>query len=241
MVSALQDLGVTDGQVTQGYGNAPASAGFHRSEGYIDGHRYSSCVDLTWGLASEAMKDHLVAAGFAPFFRQWAGNYHIHCVYVGARDSKGKVAILPGPRTQIIDFTRGLNGLVNHSALVGKFAPTELQRDTIRTAYETWAPHVATKVYSPAGKWIPCYAFLEDSSVRCEVRAFMAALRVPVVWVKDVLYATVQGKNVNLAPARIKVEGDFARGNLRSLAELIGLKATFAASANKDYYTITLS
>src|ERR1035437_10737392 len=101
MAAALQELGVADGQVTQGYGYAAASAGCHAPEGrtacYPAGHPFSSCADLDYGLAAAEFVDRLIDAGFCPFVREegngWSGASHIHCVYVGARDWRGQVTL----------------------------------------------------------------------------------------------------------------------------------------------------
>ena len=231
MASALRELGVTEGQITQGWGYAPASANYHAPEGRTDkypaGHPYSSCVDLSWSLRSQGFKDRMVAAGFCPFFRDWAGNQHIHAVFVGARDGENKVRLLPGPRTQVVDYTRGRDGLVGHDPLAGELAPTPEQREQVRVRYEAWAPQVGTRVYSPEGAWIPCYAFLERDAVRCEARAFLTWWGVYVTWRNGQMEATYRGQALDLSAAKLRLEGQFTRGEVRALGAALGLGVEF--------------
>ena len=150
MAAALQECGLTTDDVIQGYGNAAASAGYHDPEGraacYPAGHRFSSCVDLPYDQASNALVDHLTAAGFCVFVRQdgngWNGASHMHCVYVGAegwpaqsipqdRSQWPQATILAGPRMQIVDFIHGRNGLVGH-APIAVYVPSADQRAFIQ-------------------------------------------------------------------------------------------------------------
>ena len=234
MAANLKNIGIKEWQITQGYGTAKASAGYHKPEGTIDNHFYSSCVDLTWSIASIELKDRLIEAGFCPFFREWTGNYHIHAVFVGAKDGYGKVRILPGPRMQIIDYINGKDGLVGHNMLVGKYAPNAEQRLQIKRQYEAWAPHVNTKVFSSTGSQINCYAFMEPyaSKTRCEVRSFYEWWGVKVFWDGSKIACSYKDKLLDTSKAEIKIEGSFARGNIRQLAEALGLTIDFREIEN---------
>ncbi len=230
-VDTLEELGITSGQVTQGVGNAPASAGYHSPEGENPAdHKYSSCVDLSYSLADRPLFDRLVAAAWCPFVRDtgsFATNKHIHCITVGLRDSADRVRILPGPRMQIIDFCAGRDGLVQHGNLPAKWKPSATQRDFMRAAYTAWAPGVATKVYAPEGNQIVCYAFLEGDTIRCEARAFLLYWGALVTWHTDHLEASLGGKVLDLAKCNFRIEGAFTRGDLRPLAEALGLHVKF--------------
>lgn len=244
MAKPLQRLGVEDWQITQGWGSARASAGFHSAEGKVDGHSYSSCVDLTFGLADRGREFYarLVEAGFCPFYRyggSWAGNEHIHAVFVGISPCR----ILAGPRQQVIDFTRGLNGLVGHAALTGTWAPTADERAQILEQYRAWAPHVATAVLSPEGKALNCYAFYDLNTVRCEAAAALAWWGYKLDQ-KTLVARNAKGKtlDLNAIGCRPKLEGgQFIRANVRQLHEALGLKVAFEWAADKRSATIRLS
>jgi len=228
--AALRELGVTSGQITQTVGNAPASAGFHAAEGQIDGNDYTSCIDLSWSLASPEFKARMVMAGFAPFFRHtgsFADNRHIHAVSIGLRDSQRRCRILAGPRQQIIDATRNLNGLVGHSPIESAYAFTKDEMKLMYENYADWVPDVATKVLTPEGNQIVCYAFLEQDSVRCNLRPFAKYWGVKVEWDEQAHRAvcSLDGRTLDLSSADMRLEGgEFTRLNVRGIAEAIGLK-----------------
>ncbi len=235
MAAALRELGVKDGQITQGWGYAKASAGYHAPEGRTargpEGHPFSSCVDLSFRLASRRFVDRLIAAGFCPFVREhgqgWSGASHLHCVYVGATDWRGQVTLLPGPRMQIIDYLRGRNGLVGHGPMIC-YPPDAGQRAGLAAAYAAWAPSVATRVLAPEGTAIPCYAFLEREAVRCEARAFLEHFGAEVCGMGAGLRARYQGADLDLSGARPKLAGEFTRADVRGLATALRLEVEFA-------------
>ena len=240
------------GQVTQTDGTAViASAGYHNPESTIDGHPFSSCTDLDFALASDALVDHLISAGVCPFVREsgngWNGSSHIHCVTVGLRDRADNVTILPGPRMQIIDYCRGRNGLVGHAALAC-YVPTADQRASLYARYSAWAPSVATKVLSPEGGAIPCYAFLEPNSVggqtaRCEARGFLEfwGATIKAGTSGPALAAEYKGAEISLAAAYPCMEGDFTRADVRGLAEALRLGISFDWSADKSSAVVKLA
>jgi len=229
MEEGLKNCGIKEEDITQGWGFASASNGFHAPEGWIDGHKFSSCVDLTWRVASVQLKSRLVEAGFCPFFRDWPGNMHIHCVFVGAKDARGKVTILPGPRMQIIDFINGKNGLASHKPITGVYAPTADEREQIKEQYAKWAPHYATRVLTGDGRQIKCYAFYDNSNVRCEIKSFLLAYGYPMYMEGNKVYVILRnGKKESLDHCRPRLEGgQFVRGDIRPLAETIGKSVTF--------------
>ena len=234
--AVLRELGVEDGQITQGWGTAVvASAGYHNPEGRTakvpGGQAFSSCVDLSYHLASRGFLDRLTAAGLAGFVRDagsFSGNAHIHCIHVGLVDWRGRVTILTGPRTQIIDYTRGLSGLAGHLPITGRWRPTDQQRQQVQNLYEAWAPSVATRVYAPDGKWIPCYAFFELGTVRCEARPLLEWGGATVGWDGHSLTARIDVRPLDLGAARLRVAVEYVRGDVRALAAALGYSVKFA-------------
>lgn len=238
--AALTKLSVTDGQVTQAYGNAHASVGFHNAEGQYHRKPYSSCVDLSWGLANIDFFHRMANAGFAVFFSDWPGNQHIHAVHVGLTDDGGTCRILPGPRQQIIDWCAGLDGLKHHATMTGKFKPTKGERDTLRKQYAGWVPDYATTVFSPEKKVIRCYAFLEAGSVNCDIDAFLAWWG--FAWDGTTGHIKGNGKDIDVPGVQIDIAGgQWSRGSIRPFAEAIGLTVTFEWAADKSSCLIKLT
>jgi len=227
----LEQLGVTDDDVTQGWGDAPASAGYHAAEGFYAGRRFSSCVDLSWrsDFCNPDWRSRAVAAGLCPFYRDWTGNQHIHCVHVGLRDTKGRVTILDGPRMQIVDFTRGLDGLVGHNKLTGPLAPTADERAFIRDKYAAWAPSYATAVYVQ-GKRLRCYAWLTADAVTVEVRPVLEAMGftiLDVTGVEGLLLRDPSGERFRIAGGMYRA-GEFMRCPVRELVTMISAQRRYA-------------
>jgi len=115
----LRCSGVTASRITQTIGSAPASAGYHASDGTADGLQYCAAVDLrTRDLSHEevrALLDQLGRNGFAAWYRQpgsdgWPSSQspHIHAVFAGVR-------MKPQLRGQVRDFLENRNGLSSHS------------------------------------------------------------------------------------------------------------------------------
>jgi hypothetical protein len=249
MKAALKELGVNDNQISQTVGSATASVGFHESEGNCkDGnatHPFSSCVDLTYQLASPEFKSNMVEASFCPFVRDtgsFATNRHIHAVYVGLKDSHGKVSILPGPRAQILDYINGKNGLVGHAYLTGKYSPTQDERQQIDKQYKDWMPHHSTTVLSPEGNVIDCLAFLEQDAVRCEIPSFYDYWSIKQTITSNGYHFYNEGTELNISNAHPKIEGGtFLRGDLRAIANAIGLGITFTWTDDKSSCIVQLS
>lgn len=223
MAKNLSNIGIKSEKVTQGYGYATASAGFHSPEGWIvdnyGRHRYSSCVDLSASLGFTAsLKSRLVAAGFCPFFRDWPGNKHIHCVYVGLS------TILDGPKSQIIDYINGKNGLVGHDKLTGELSPTDIEKKNIKAAFDASDGHNTVKVYYKDSE-IKCYAFLgkilgePEEITRCELRPFVEFFGAKIL---DGQYLLYNGKTFDFSKCNSKLEGQFTRVNIRPITELLG-------------------
>ena len=239
MEMALRDLGIGSDKVTQGWGSAAASAGYHEPVGWVNFHQYSTCVDLSASLGFTAeLKSHLVAAGFAPFFRDWAGNRHIHCVYVG------DLPLLAGPKQQVMDYTNGLDGLVDHAPIEGVLAPTPTERDIIRNAFATKVPHVAVDVLTPSGARINCYSFVErfrgEDKARCELSAFLSYFGAKVI---DGRFFTLDGKQTDFTSAIPVLSGQFTRVNVTGVAACLGLKVASynKAVADGSKYTLKLA
>jgi hypothetical protein len=245
MEQALRGIGIEDRHISQGWGYAKASSGYHSPVGWVDGHRYSTCVDLRTTIGCNAdMKSRLVAAGFAPFFRlggSWKknDNEHVHCVYVG------DLPLLPGPHQQAEDYARGLNGLVGHDLMTGPLSPSEEERAVVSTALETHVPHVAVSVLDPKGNSIRCYAYLERvrwsglDKVRCEVRPFVQYWGGVILDQKTFSY---KGKTIQLSPASPRLSGNFLRANVAELARMLGLRVSdFSFRDNNSRATLKLS
>lgn len=227
MAKNLSSIGITSNKVTQGYGYAKASVGYHEPEGWvldtIGRHRYSSCVDLSASVGfTPKIKSRLIAAGFCPFFRDWENNEHIHCVYVGLPTIKD------GPKSQIIDYINGKNGLIGHHELTGILAPTQEERNIIKEAFNNSDGHNSVTVLYKQ-KEIPCYAFMgrvknyNNEITRCELRAFVEYFGASVV---DGTYILYQGKLIDFTSCDPKLEGHYTRVNLRAIAKLLNLNIT---------------
>lgn len=237
---ALETLGVVDSQVTQAYGNAAASAGFHLAEGEYQGKKYSSCVDLSWQLATVDFFHRMAEAGFAVFYRDWHGNRHIHAVHIGLTDDSGTCRIKSGPRQQIIDWCAGLDGLVNHKVLTGPFKPTKAERESLRKQYAAWVPDYATTVRSPEGKAIRCYAFLESGTVQCDINAFLAWWGYS--WDGGADKILGNGKSISVPNGHpVMAGGHWLRGPIRPFAEAIGLTPSFEWAADKTSCIVKLT
>lgn len=215
---ALRNLGVTSSQVTQGYGNAAASAGYHAAVGVADGRRFSHCVDLTAALIDRDFMLRLWEAGFVAFARVqgrngWSGSSHIHAIHLGLTADDGKSHLLSGPRAQIVDFLKqpALNGLVGHARLSGYVPPASLQAE-LRRQYAAWLPDYPTRVLAPGGQQINCYAWLEDGQVTVEADAFCRW------WGRDWTGTAANDQE------RVTFDGRFWRAPVRALAGAIGLR-----------------
>ena len=105
-------------------GHAKASAGFHESDGTLDGHSYTVAVDVHASGVSRTLTatllDELCGVGFVTFFRNWTGNVHSHCNYAGA-PQKGQLD------RQNADFFAGRDGLVGHRRIDDEWWYPELK------------------------------------------------------------------------------------------------------------------
>jgi len=236
---ALKECGVPSHAVTQGWGYARASAGYHDPEGTINGRRFSSCFDLSMSVVTPNLLNRLVQAAIAPFVRTretgWGGSAHCHCVSVGLVGDTGKPTILPGPRSQIKDWCEGQNGLRGHDMQPhwqgwrqSRGAHLSQVAD-LRAHYEAWVPDYATAVYTLANR-VPCYAWYEalEGKVRCDVRMFVGALGGYVTWDAEAGQAQAYdnyGKPIALPSG--KVEVDFFRASVRELGEAFGYEVKF--------------
>jgi len=217
----LEALGIESEAVTQGYGYASASAGFHEPVGTIDGHPWSACLDLSPGDVpyNREWLSRLVDAGIAPFARNfangWYGSEHWHCIDVGLGH------LLPGVETQVHDFCNGRSGLAGHADFTGPLAPDASQQQSIREVYLNSDPRTPVRVLDTAGAEIRCYGFVEDDVTRIEVRPLIEHVGGKIV---DLTTYELDGKNVYLSDARPAVSGEFLRADLRAIARMLGLE-----------------
>ena len=236
---ALRNLGIKSADVTQGYGNAKASAGYHAIVGACDGRKFSHCVDLTADLIGKETMLKLWEAGFVAFARiqgkGWSGSSHIHMIHLGLTADDGQAHLLNGPRQQVVDFLKqpALNGLVGHSRLTDYVPPISLQAD-LRRQYSKWLPDYPTRVLAPGGQQINCYAWLEDGSVTVDVEAFCRWWGKPQGWLGlEVGYQEIEKRGGSYSFGR------FNRATVRQLAECMGLKiAGYKFEPQKRWATV---
>jgi uncharacterized protein YraI len=116
---AFLQLGVTSSRVSQTIGSAPASAGYHKRDGTVNGVDYCAATDVRVGGLSEAqikaLLENMAKLGFAGWYRKpgfdgWPSSEapHIHTVHVSA-PMKSELAM------QVNDWLIGRNGLTSHS------------------------------------------------------------------------------------------------------------------------------
>jgi len=230
-VPLLEELGVADSQVTQGWGTVKASAGTHSKVGTYQGVPFGPCVDLSYALADQDFMARLWQAGFVAFVRNaasgWSGSCHIHAVCLGLVDDAGHKHLPPIVQTQCDDFLASppKSGLMGHHHLTGKYIPTPQMQANLRKQYQAWWPGYATRVLSPEGHAIPCSAALEGDTVTAEVVAWEN------FW--DVGMLVVPGQ---------VWDGRFWRAPIRELAKATKLSvASFAFNKGKTAATVRLA
>lgn len=137
----LRCAGVPASRITQTIGSAPASAGTHARDGYVNGQPYGAATDLsTRGLSTSeirALLGRLANQGFVAWYR-WPGHDgwpsseapHIHAVYVGC-------AMKSSLRAQVSDWLVGRNGLASHTTYTF-YTWTAAQRAVIRAVFERY-------------------------------------------------------------------------------------------------------
>ena len=135
-VAALEQSGVDMNRVSQGLGNAEASAGTHGPE---PDSQYTASVDIAviaWNDLPELSDseinqylDALRSVGFAAFYRPTIGDFpHIHAVYAGYCPLKDSTD------SQVQSFIAGHNGLSGDPAETIK-PPTQAQREGVANIY----------------------------------------------------------------------------------------------------------
>ena len=137
------------GRIGQTIGNAPASKGFHSSDGSVGGKAFSAATDIRvsdwtnrknpqWDNVSDLL-DALRGAGFSAWYRHWyttrkdgsrTPNFHIHAVYAGA-PMKSQL------RQQVQDFVNGYDGTRGHRTKDTQFPETPGQRQIIRDLFDS--------------------------------------------------------------------------------------------------------
>lgn len=114
---ALRAAGVSASRIVQTIGNAPASAGTHARDGYVNGQPYSAATDISVsGLTNTQivnLLEKLAKQGFALWYRHtgqdgWYGVNHIHAVYANC-------AMKASLRSQVRSWLAGRNGLVSNT------------------------------------------------------------------------------------------------------------------------------
>lgn len=124
---ALRRAGLGEADVSQGLGDAAASAGTHLAE---PGSRYTASVDIrTSGRSSGEIRkivSDLRAQGFAAWYRNWPGNQHIHAVYAG-------VPLKSSTSQQVQAFLHGGTGLAGGGS---DSSISAQDRESIRALYE---------------------------------------------------------------------------------------------------------
>lgn len=243
-VEVLKSLGIKSGNVTQGWGDAAASAGYHRAVGYADGRKYSTCFDLSYALACPDLIAELCQAGIAAFVRNWDGNQHVHCVHAALSDNKGRALILDGPRAQLLDFMHvpeALDGLKGHQLLRRSVpvneTPNALQQAHLRRIYQEWLPDYPTRVLAPGKQQIACYAWLDDDQVTAEVVKFLTWWGCQVTGGADAdgrnpwLKVMYKGQTLDLIAGKPTFDGRRWRAGLRAMGDLLKLSSHFTWDA----------
>lgn len=116
---ALRALKVPASRIVQTIGNAPASAGTHARDGFVNGRAYGAAVDISVrGLSTRRIRTlilNLGKVGFAGWYRQpghdgWPSREapHIHAVWTGCRMKSSL-------RRQVASWLQGRNGLVSNT------------------------------------------------------------------------------------------------------------------------------
>lgn len=114
---ALRAAGVSSWRIMQTIGNAPASAGTHARDGYVNGQPYSAATDISVSGLSQAqianLLEKLAKVGFAAWYRHsgydgWYGVNHIHMVYANC-------LMKTSLRSQVRSWLAGRNGLVSNA------------------------------------------------------------------------------------------------------------------------------
>jgi len=239
----LRSVGVTDAQVRQGWGNAVASAGTHAPTGRWNGRVFGRCVDLSWWWPwTKEHFDGLIAGGIFPFRRQlpqWTGSRHIHCVCLSVLP--GEFREWPGwVRVQVEHLFEDLNGLVSERQL-DQWAANADQKSMLRQVMG--GDEVLKKVQVYMGpvhsedNRIAAYAYLQENSVRCNLRPLVERLGGHILWEPSrplgILIPGRQGSE-ELCPLPVGFEatheGNWTRCRLRPVAEWFRRRVTYDAA-----------
>ena len=237
-----------DLRVVQALGNAPASAGFHKSDGILYGVPYTAAVDVSVkGLSNTQIAtvvEELCRVGFSSFYRNWPGNLHIHGDYAGVPQK-------PQLDRQQEDFFAGKDGLAGHR----------------RADQEWWYPSVELRAIPErmfrlsnpargAGVVVPCplpnqtapkeqltYGFYLNDEARprfwmpvfdgvamAPVRAFGAALGLDVEYQPATQSITFEGKD---QPIALKLVSGVGHAPIRQLVGEVGLRIQTVDAVNR--------
>lgn len=240
----LRIVGIMSSDVTQGWGFAKASAGFHAPVGTCQGRRYSTCFDINSRWAHPLMRDafpRLWAAGVIIFPRIGTPGMsnHLHCIHLGLRNDAGDGPLLSGPRAQIVDMLASppRSGLARHGLLEGTceadLIPPIQTRAAWREQYATWQADYPT-IVTWRGNQITCYAWLEAGTVTCEVRAFCEWWGYPVEGHAGGFKIVLpDGSGWGVIATDAVFNGYNWRAPVRKLADVLGLACKFRWATDK--------
>lgn len=239
-----------DKRVMQAIGDAVASHGYHHQDGVLDNSPYTAACDLSvHGLTRMQIAswlEELCIAGFVAFYRNWAGNTHIHANYCGVPQKRQ----LDG---QNEDFFAGRDGLVGHRRIDDEwwFPERERRRVPEKMFRVSNGPHpqvVRSPIFMPASMPVPpSYAFylnneasprfwmpVRDGVALAPVRAFGSALGFDVAYLPDKKQIEYDGEDVPVALTMI--EG-IAHSPVRQLVREVGLQM----AVNPEMRRVTVS
>lgn len=145
---ALRRAGLSSDDVSQGEGNAQASAGYHLAE---PGSDYTAAADIrTSSMSGKQIRkvlDNLGEQGFAAWYRHgsdWSGNEHIHAVYAGI-PMKGEL------EGQVRSFLAGHSGLSSDAVERDAFAPSPRAKQVVHALFTHRENRVSVQPSTPAG------------------------------------------------------------------------------------------
>jgi hypothetical protein len=225
-------------RVTQAQGNAPASKGYHASDGHYEGKSYTAAVDVsTRGLGNSLIAtvlEEMCQQGFVAFFRNWEGNRHIHGNFCGT----------PMKRqldSQNYEFFRGEDGLVGNGRIDqewwypdtgSRWIPEKMfsisnpksgkgrivtRADVVKPKDEITSYGLYFQGESKPRLWMPVFS----GTSYAPTRAFGSMLGLDVVY--DAKTNTVKFDNED-RPIAVKIVATIGHSPIRSLLRETGLK-----------------
>lgn len=237
-------------RIVQTVGDAAASAGFHHADGTLDGAPYTAAVDCSVrdlnGTQIATWIEELCRVGFAPYYRNWPDNFHVHAVFAG-------VPMKPELDGQMADFFAGRDGLAGHRRADDEWwYPSIELRKIPESIYRISNPKtgagqcqqaplmLAATLPKPPVPSLPLY--LGDSKQPClmlamldgvalaPARRFGEALGFNVAYDPKKNEVSYDGDEIPLA---VKLIGGNGYVPIRDLAREVGLKVDFDRQAFK--------